>query len=105
MAGAAIPEQALRLRISKYRWYSLTGSYQHMQNYFDYDLLREPAQPSHYSPNLPVLNSPHAYYNRQNLYNFGVALLPMRRFSIRFDYTRNSFLGPRSAAIIKARKR
>ena len=88
------PEQALRLRLSKYRWYSITGSYQHMQNYFDYNLFANPLNSPSANPFLPVLTSPHAYYNRQNLYNFGVALFPLQRFSFRFDYSRNSFLGP-----------
>ena len=39
------PEQAARLRVSKYRWYTFTGSYQHMQNYFDYDLFANPLNP------------------------------------------------------------
>lgn len=88
------PQQALRVRIAKYRWYSITGSYQYMQNYFNYDLLANPLNPSNISPNLPVLNSPHAYYNRQKLYNFGVVLFPTHRFTVRIDYNRNSFTGP-----------
>ena len=65
------PEQAARLRVAKYRWYNFTGSYQHMQNYFDYDLLANPLNPpTAASPFVPVLNSPHSYFDRQNLYNF-----------------------------------
>src|ERR1700678_2549598 len=63
------PERAARVRIAKYHWYTLSASYQHMQNYFDYDLFANPLNPPTGSPPVPILNSPHGYYNRQNLYN------------------------------------
>jgi hypothetical protein len=88
------PEQAARLRVSKYRWYTFSGSYQHVQNYFDYDLFANPLNPPSGQPYLPILNSPHGYYNRQNLYNFGIVVLPMSRLSFRLDYNRNRFIGP-----------
>jgi len=88
------PEQAARVRISKYGWYNFFGSYQHMQNYFDDDLLANPLNPPTGSPFVPILNSPHAYYNRHNLYNFGLVVAPMHRVSFRADYSRNRFIGP-----------
>ena len=93
------PEQAARMRISKYRWYTFSGSYQHMQNYFDYDLFANPLNPPTGQPPVPILNSPHGYYNRQNLYNFGIVLLPMRRISFRVDYNRNRFVGPAFSSV------
>jgi hypothetical protein len=93
------PEQALRLRVSKYHWYNFTGSYQHVQNYFDYDLFANPLNPPAGQPFIPILTSPHSYYNRQNLYNFGIVVLPMQRISFRFDYNRNSFLGPAFSSV------
>jgi hypothetical protein len=93
------PEQALRVRISKYQWYTFTGSYQHIQNYFDYNLFANPLNPPTGSPFIPILNSPHAYYNRQNLYNFGIVVLPMHRLSFRLDYNRNRFIGPSFSSV------
>ena len=87
------PEQAARLRIVKYRWYTFSGTYQHIQNYFDYDLFANPLNPPTGTPSVPILNSPHGYYNRQNLYNFDL-VLPMQRISFRVDYNRNRFIGP-----------
>ncbi|MGB8771438.1 MAG: hypothetical protein WCC92_17610, partial [Candidatus Korobacteraceae bacterium] len=88
------PEQAARMRVSKYRWYTFSGSYQHMQNYFDYDLFANPLNPPTGSPLVPVLNSPHSYFDRQNLYNFDIIVLPMQKVSFRFDYNRNRIIGP-----------
>ena len=88
------PEQAARLRVAKYGWYIFSGSYQHVQNYFDYDLFANPLNPPTGTPFIPVLNSPHSYFNRQNLYNFDIVVLPMHTVSFRFDYNRNRFIGP-----------
>ena len=93
------PQQAARVRVSKYHWYTFSGSYQHMQNYFDYDLFANPLNPPTGSPPLPILNSPHGYYNRQNLYNFDLVVLPMHRVSFRVDYNRNRFDGPAFSSI------
>src|SRR5271167_11565 len=93
------PEQAARVRVSKYRWYTFTGSYQHMQNYFDYDLFANPLNPPTGSPFIPILTSPHSYYDRQNLYNFGIVVLPMQKVSFRFDYNRNRFIGPSYSSV------
>ena len=93
------PEQAARLRISKYRWYTFNGSYQHIQNYFDYDLFANPLNPPTGTPYIPILNSPHQYYNTQNLYNFGLVALPMHKISFRVDYNRNRFVGPAFSSV------
>jgi hypothetical protein len=94
------PEQAARLRIAKYKWYTFSGTYQHIQNYFNYDLFANPLNPPNGGTSfVPVLNSPHAYYNRQNLYNFDLVLLPMQRVSFRLDYNRNRFIGPAYSSI------
>jgi len=94
------PEQAIRLRVAKYRWYNFSASYQHMQNYFDYDLLANPLNPAAgANPFIPILTSPHAFYDRQNLYNYDLVLLPMRRISFRFDYNRNRISGPSFSSV------
>ena len=90
------PEQAARLRIAKYSWYNFSGSYQHMQNYFDYDLLANPLNPAPPvgNPSVPVQFSPHSYFDRQNLYNFDLVVLPMHKLSFRAGYNRNRIIGP-----------
>ena len=94
------PEQAARLRIAKYHWYTFSGSYQHMQNYFDYNLLANPLNPSAgANPYIPILTSPHSYYNRQNLYNYDLVILPMHRISFRVDYNRNRISGPSFSSV------
>jgi hypothetical protein len=93
------PEQAARLRVAKYGWYNFSVSYQHMQNYFDYNLLANPLNPPSGSPFIPILTSPHSYYNRQNLYNYDLVILPMHRISFRVDYNRNRVSGPSFSSV------
>ena len=94
------PEQAARMRVAKYGWYNFSVSYQHMQNYFDYNLLANPLNPSAgANPFIPILNSPHSYYNRQNLYNYDLVVLPMHRISFRVDYSRNRVSGPSFSSV------
>ncbi len=93
------PEQAARLRIAKYHWYNFSGSYQHMQNYFDYDLFANPLNPPTGMPSVPVPGSPHSYFDRHNLYNFDLVVLPMHRLSFRVDYNRNRIIGPAFSSV------
>ncbi|HWI68232.1 MAG TPA: hypothetical protein VNS88_07610, partial [Nitrospiraceae bacterium] len=93
------PEQAARVRVNKYGWYTFSGSYQHMQNYFNYDLFANPLNPPTGVPNIPILDSPHAYYNRQNLYNFDLVVLPLHRLSFRVSYNRNRVTGPSFSSV------
>ena len=89
------PEQAARLRVAKYGWYNFSGSYQHVQNFFDYNLLANPLNsPTAGSSFVPILSSPHTYFDTQNLYNFDLVVLPMHRLSFRVDYNRNRIIGP-----------
>jgi hypothetical protein len=93
------PEQAARLRVAKYSWYNFSLTYQHIQNFFDYDLFANPLNPSTGSSFVPVLFSPHAYFNTQNLYNYDLVLFPMHRFTVRLDYNRNRFIGPSFSSV------
>ena len=94
------PEQAARLRIAKYKWYTFSATYQHIQNYFNYDLFANPLNPpTGGTPFIPILNSPHAYFNTQNLYNFDFLLFPTQPISFRIDYNRNRFIGPSYSSI------
>jgi hypothetical protein len=94
------PEQAARLRVAKFGWYNFSYSYQHMQNYFDYDLLANPLNPAAgANPFIPILNSPHSYYNRQNLYNYDLVILPMHCISFRINYNRNRISGPSFSSV------
>lgn len=87
------PNNGARLRAVKYRLFNFTASFRRDQNFFDYDLFANPLNPPTATPVVNVNNSPHGYYNRRRMYDFGLTLLPQRRFSILLDYSRNRMEG------------
>ena len=91
---AGDPSNAARLRISKLKWYKFNASFRRDQNYFDYNLLANPLNPSTSTPSIPIDVSPHAYYNRRRMYDFNLVLLPQNRVSFRLDYSRVRNEGP-----------
>ncbi len=71
-----------------------------MQNYFDYDLFANPLNPPTGTPFIPILSSPHGYYDRQNLYNFDlVVFCRCSKLSFRVDYNRNRIIGPSFSSV------
>jgi hypothetical protein len=87
------PSNGARLRAVKYRLFNFTASFRRDQNFFDYDLFANPLNPATATPVVNVNNSPHSYYNRRRMYDFGLTLFPQRRFSILLDYNRNRMEG------------
>ena len=93
------PQQAARMRVAKYDWYNFSFSYQHMQNYFDYDLFANPLNPPTGTPFIPILKSPHTYYDSHNLYNYDLVLLPLHRFSVRANFNYSHINGPAFSSV------
>jgi hypothetical protein len=93
------PSNGARLRAVKYRLFNFTASFRRDQNFFDYDLFANPLNPPTATPVVNVDRSPHAYYNRRRMYDFGLTLFPQRRFSILLDYNRNRMEGPSFSSV------
>ena len=55
------PNNFLRMRVDKNKWYNFQANFRRDQNFFDYDLLANPLNPATSSPNVPALNSPHKF--------------------------------------------
>ena len=87
------PSNGAHLRAIKYHLYNFSASFRRDQNYFDYNLFANPLNPATATPVVNVNNSPHGYYNRRRMYDFGLTLFPQRRFSILLDYNRNRVEG------------
>jgi hypothetical protein len=90
------PNNVARFRVSKNRWYNFEGDFRRDQNFFNYDLLANPLNPSSSVPNLPVESSPHQYQTRRRMSDFSLTLLPDRSVSFRLGYLRNRSEGPSS---------
>jgi hypothetical protein len=87
------PENVLRARVDKNKWYRFQGSFRRNHNFFDYDLLANPLNPPSSTPNVPVLQSPHAFYTRRRMSDVDLALLPQAKLSFRLGYSRVNMTG------------
>ena len=88
------PNNALRLRADKNKWYNLQGSFRRDQYFSDYDLLANPLNPPTSTPSIPVLNSPSAFETTRRMTDVDLTLLPRSRVSFRLGYSHNNMTGP-----------
>jgi hypothetical protein len=93
------PNNALRFRADKNKWYNLRGSFRRDQNFSDYDLLANPLNPASSSPSIPVLNSPHEFATTRRMTGFDLTLLPQSRVSFRLGYSHNNMTGPSFSSV------
>lgn len=96
------PNNIARLQASKYRWYDFTGLFRRDWNYFNYNLLTNPLNPSDSNPNIPVLSSPKEFNNVRRMTDLNLTLAPESRVSVRLGYGRNTFSGPSFSTIPEA---
>jgi len=87
------PNNYLRLRVDKNKWYNFQASFRRDQNFFDYDLLSNPLNPSTSSPNAPVLNSPSEFATTRRMSDVDLTLLPQSWLSFRLGYSHNNMTG------------
>src|SRR6202167_206538 len=99
------PNNALRLRADKNKWYNLQGSFRRDQYFSDYDLLANPLNPppppalGGSTPSIPILNSPHEFATTRRISDFDLMLLPQSTVSFRLGYSHNDMTGPSYSSI------
>src|ERR1700691_5477687 len=99
------PNNALRLRADKNKWYNLQGSFRRDQYFSDYDLLANPLNPppppapGGSTPSIPILNSPHQFATTRRMSDVDLILLPQSRVSFRLGYSHNNMTGPSYSSI------
>src|SRR5580692_1436697 len=99
------PNNALRLRADKNKWYNLQSSFRRDQSFFDYDLLANPLNPppppaaGGSTPSIPILTSPHLFATTRRMSDFDLTLLPQSTVSFRLGYSHNNLTGPSYSSI------
>ena len=88
------PENALRLRADKDKWYNFQASFRRDHNFFDYNLLANPLNPSSSTPSVPITDSPHEFATTRRMSDFDLTILPQSKLSFRLGYSRNNMTGP-----------
>ena len=93
------PNNGLRARIEKIRWYDFRANFRRDQTDFDYNLLANPLNPSTSNPNLPVNFSPHNFGTRRRMSDFDLTVLPQSKIDFRVGYSRNNMTGPSYSSV------
>jgi hypothetical protein len=93
------PSNALLLRLDKNKWYDFRTNFRRDQNYFDYDLLANPLNPSTSSPTIPVNSSPHTFATTRRMTDIDLTLLPQSKITFRLGYSHNNMSGPSNGSV------
>ncbi|MGA8299594.1 MAG: hypothetical protein WB817_08915 [Terriglobales bacterium] len=99
------PNNALRLRADKNKWYNLQSSFRRDQSFFDYDLLANPLNPppppapGGSTPSIPIQTSPHLFDTTRRMSDVDLTLLPQSRVSFRLGFSHNNMTGPSFSSI------
>ena len=93
------PNNALRLRADKDKWYNLHGSFRRDQYFSDYNLLANPLNPPNSNPSIPALNSPNAFDTTRRMSDVDLTLFPQSRLSFRVGYSHNNMTGPSFSSV------
>jgi hypothetical protein len=93
------PNNALRARVDKNKWYNFQGSFRRDKSFFDYDLLANPLNPPTSTPSIPELNSPHAFDTTRRMTDVDLTLLPQSKVSFRLGYSHNNMTGSSFSSI------
>ena len=93
------PNNYLRLRADKNKWYNLQSSFRRDQSFSDFDLLANPLNPPSSTPSIPSLNSPHLFDATRRMSDVDLTLLPQSRVSFRLGYSHNNMTGPSFSSV------
>ncbi|HXY01206.1 MAG TPA: hypothetical protein VEI54_09820 [Candidatus Limnocylindrales bacterium] len=81
------PNNVSRLQFSKGKLYDFNAFFRRNKNFFDYNLLANPLNPSTSVPSVPVLDSTHAMYLTRRMDDFDLRLLPLSVVRFRLGYS------------------
>lgn len=87
------PENGLRARVGKNKWYDFRANFRRDLNRFDYDLLANPLNPSTSSPTIPVDSSPHLFSTTRRMTDLDLTLFPISNITLRLGYSHNNMSG------------
>lgn len=96
------PNDLARVEISKDSWYDFRGLFRRDWNFFNYDLLANPLNPSTSNPSIPVNFSPHNFNSVRRMTDLDLAIKPEAVVSLRLGYGRNTSEGPTLTTIPEA---
>jgi hypothetical protein len=88
------PNDVTRLRMDKNKWYDFRVLFRRDKNFWDYNLLANPLNPSASTPSVGIANSPHSLDLVRRMQDYNLTLLPQSRVKLRLGFSRNRDQGP-----------
>lgn len=88
------PNDVTRLRVDKNKWYNFQVLFRRDKNFWDYNLLANPYNPSTSTPTVAISSSPHALDLVRRMQDYNLTLFPQSRVRVRFGFSHNRDEGP-----------
>jgi hypothetical protein len=88
------PNDVTRLRLNKNKWYDFRVLFRRDKNFWDYNLLANPLNPSTSTPSVGIATSPHSLDLVRRMQDYNLTLLPQSRVKLRLGFSRNRDVGP-----------
>jgi hypothetical protein len=88
------PNDVTRLHIDKNKWYDFRGLFRRDKNFWDYNLLANPLNPSVSNPSIGIATSPHALDLVRRMQDYNLTLLPQSRVRLRLGVSHDRDEGP-----------
>lgn len=88
------PDDVSRLRIDKNKWYTFALLFRRDKNFWDYNLLANPLNPSTSVPEVPISTSPHSLDLVRRMQDYSLTLFPQSRLRFRAGFSHNRDEGP-----------
>jgi hypothetical protein len=88
------PNDVTRLRIDKNKWYDFRVLFRRDKNFWDYNLLANPLNPSTSTPAVGIATSPHSLDLVRRMQDYNLTLLPQSRVKLRLGFSHDRDEGP-----------
>ena len=88
------PNDVSRLRLDKNNWYDFRVLFRRDKNFWDYNLLANPLNPSTSTPSVGIATSPHSLDLVRRMQDYNLTLLPQSRVRLRLGFSHDRDQGP-----------
>src|ERR1700691_3734239 len=88
------PNDVTRLRVDKNKWYDFRGLFRRDKNFWDYNLLANPLNPSTSTPAIGIATSPHSLDLVRRMQDYNLTFLPQSRVKLRLGFSHDRDQGP-----------
>jgi len=93
------PNEVIRIRASKHRWYEFTGSWRRDLNFWDYNLLGNPLNPLTNNPAVPINVSPDLLDLSRKMLDLNLVIRPESKLQFQVGYSNYDNAGSSSTTV------